>query len=57
MKTALHKLGTLALTAAFSFGAVNFALAQAQHSGGQVTIPASSTEHKSDNRTPSTHKH
>jgi|SRR5208283_3545136 len=48
MKTALHKLGTLAITAAFSFGVVNFASAQALHSGGQVTIPASSTERKGD---------
>src|ERR1019366_2285879 len=48
MKTALHKLGTLALTATFSFGVVNLASAQALHSGGQVTIPASSTERKGD---------
>src|SRR5208283_1014123 len=48
MKTAIHKLGTLAIAAAFSFGAANFASAQAQHAGGQVTIPASSTELKKD---------
>jgi|SRR5579863_11442 len=48
MKTALHTFGTLALTAAFSFGVANFAAAQAQHRGGQVTIPASSTERKGD---------
>src|SRR5271169_3459345 len=48
MKTALHKLGTLAMTAAFSFGVVNLASGQAQHLGGQVTIPASSTERKGD---------
>jgi len=48
MKTALHKLGTLAMTAAISFGVVNLASAEAQHLGGQVTIPASSTERKND---------
>jgi len=48
MKTALNKFGTLVVTAAFSFGAVNLASAQAQHRGGQVTIPASSTERKGD---------
>ena len=48
MKTALHKFGTLAITAALSFGAVTFASAQAQHRGGQVTIPASSTERNGD---------
>src|SRR5208282_1380001 len=48
MKTALHKFGTLAITAAFSFGTVTFASAQAQHRGGQVTIPASSTERNGD---------
>ncbi|MGC1449848.1 MAG: S53 family peptidase [Candidatus Sulfotelmatobacter sp.] len=48
MKTALHTFGTLAITAAFSFGAVNIASAQAQHRGGQVTIPASSTERNGD---------
>lgn len=48
MKTALSKFGTLVVTAAFSFGAVNLASAQAQHRGGQVTIPASSTERKGD---------
>jgi kumamolisin len=48
MKTALHNLGALAITAAFSLGVVNLASAQAQHRGGQVTIPASSTEHKGD---------
>src|SRR5271167_2151749 len=48
MKTALHKLGTIAMTAAISFGVVSLASAQAQHLGGQVTIPASSTELKKD---------
>jgi kumamolisin len=48
MKTALNKFRTLVVTAAFSFGAVNLASAQAQHRGGQVTIPASSTERKGD---------
>jgi subtilase family serine protease len=36
------------MTAAFSFGVINLASAQAQHRGGQVTIPASSTERKGD---------
>src|SRR5271157_1323621 len=44
MKTALHKMGTIAMTAAISFGVVSLASAQALHLGGQVTIPASSTE-------------
>jgi kumamolisin len=48
MKTALYKFGTLAVAATLSFGAVNFASAQAQHRGGQVTIPESSTERKGD---------
>jgi subtilase family serine protease len=48
MKVALHKFGTLAITAAFWFGVVNLASAQAQRSGGQVTIPASSTERSGD---------
>jgi len=48
MKTTLHKFGTLALIAAFYLGMVNFAAAQAQHRGGQVTIPSSSTERKGD---------
>jgi kumamolisin len=43
-----HKLGVLAITVAFSFGVVTLASAQAQTRGGQVTIPASSTEHKGD---------
>jgi kumamolisin len=48
MKTALYKFGTLGMIAVFSLGAVNFAAAQAQHRGGQVTIPESSTERKGD---------
>jgi kumamolisin len=48
MKTVLHKLGTLLTTAAFSCGAVNLAAAQVEHRGGQVTIPASSTERNGD---------
>src|SRR5271165_1251483 len=48
MKTALNKFGTLVAAAAFSFGAVNLASAQALHRGGQVTVPASSTERKGD---------
>ncbi len=48
MKTALHKFGTVAMTAAISFGAVSLASAQALHLGGQITIPASSTELKRD---------
>lgn len=48
MKTALHTLGTLAMMTGFSFGLVNLASAQAPHLGGQVSIPASSTERKSD---------
>src|SRR5271167_4036503 len=48
MKTALNKFGTLVAAAAFSFGAVNLASAQALHRGGQVTVPASNTERKGD---------
>src|SRR5271167_79327 len=48
MKTALNKFGTLVAAAAFSFGAANLASAQALHRGGQVTVPASSTERKGD---------
>src|SRR5271169_4706858 len=48
MKTALHKLGILAMMAAFSLRVVNLASDQTQHRGGQVTIPASSTERKND---------
>ena len=44
MRTALNKMGTIAMTAAISFGVVSLASAQALHLGGQVTIPASSTE-------------
>jgi kumamolisin len=48
MKTPLYRFGSLALTTAFSLGVVSFATAQAQHRGGQVTIPESSTERKND---------
>jgi kumamolisin len=48
MKITLTKLGRLAIIAAFWFGAVNLASAQTQHRGGQVTIPASSTERNGD---------
>jgi kumamolisin len=48
MKTALHKFGTLFLMGALSSGVVNFASAQEQHVGGQITIPASSTELRND---------
>lgn len=49
MKTPLlYRFGSLALTAACSLGVVSFATAQAQHRGGQVTIPESSTERKND---------
>jgi kumamolisin len=48
LKIALHKLGTLALSAAVSFGVTDLASAQVQRRGGQVTVPASSTERKGD---------
>jgi kumamolisin len=48
MKTALLKIGTLAIMAAFCFGIVNFASAQALRKGGQVSIPASNTERNGD---------
>ena len=48
MNIAPHKFGVLALTVAFSFGVVSTASGQAQLRGGQVTIPASSTERVGD---------
>ena len=48
MNIAPYKFGVLAMTAAFSFGVATLVSAQTQPRGGQVTIPASSTEHKGD---------
>jgi kumamolisin len=48
MRSALHKFGVPAITVAFSLGMVTLASGQAQPRGGQVTIPASSTERKGD---------